>query len=183
MKWRRLTFLLALSLFVITTCSAFAKSPLVDSVNVVTPGAKYVKLGTATLIDPNKDGYMVLSLSSSPSISHTMLGILSDTYGEASDIPWLSYWLPGSEYIDVAKGFLSFVDSGMICYMKLTNPVTGETIWDGLDHKDDPFKDGRVFRLGCDHASYDVWFRGDKGIGFCFIKLAIVDNISWKDAN
>lgn len=174
---------LILTIMLLTSSAAFAMDVLDEHIDVTTPTNKYVYVGRATLIDPSKPGYLILSLSASSDAFHTMLDLLDNTYGSATNIPGLSDFLPGSEYIDLAKWGMDFVDSGVKCYMKICDPETGASLWDGTwlaeDGKDRPFKDGKVIYLGNDHAAYDLYFKSPSVIAHSFVRLGIAENVSW----
>ena len=155
-----------------------------EHVDVTTPTNTYVYVGKATLTDPSRHGYMILSLSASPDAFHTMLDLLDDTYGSVTNIPGLSEFLPGSDYIDLAKWGMNYVDSGVECYMQVCDPKTGVVLWDGTwideeDKKDRPFKDGKIIYLGNNFSEYDLYFKSKGTIAHSFVRLGIAENISW----
>lgn len=170
-------------LMTLISLPAFAMDITNELTDISWPVKQYRKVGTATLQDQGRDGYLILSLSASPDAVHTVLDMLDNTYGSITNVPGLSDYLPGGDYIDMAKWGIQFVDSTVECYMQLRDPHDGHIIWDGTweDEKgnDYPFHDGKIIRLGNDHPAYEVWLKAKSGIGYTFARLTIADNVAW----
>ena len=180
--------IIAVFLFLIVFCCACAQADiLTNRVDVTSPTRSYIKVGTATLTDPNRNGYLILSLYSGSDASYALLDIFKNTYGSVSDIPGLSDYLPGSEYLDIANWGLNFVSKDLHVYVQMRDPKTGEIIWDGTwknDKEEDcPFYDGKIIELGCDHPAYEIWIKNWTVMGHTFAKLDIAENITWSGAD
>lgn len=176
--------IICIAILISIICVSFAHADILNErVDVTSPTRSYIKVGTATLQDPNKDGYLILSLYSGPDASYALVDIFKNTYGSVSNIPGLGEHLPGSEYLDVADWGLNFVSGDLHVYVQLRDPQTEEIIWDGTwkneNGEDCPFYDGKIIRLGCDHPAYEIWIKNWTVVGHTFAMLDIADNITW----
>ena len=139
----------------------------------------YVKFGTATLNNMQKDGgTMVLTISSSPDAVYMIFDEIQNTYCTVSNLPIIGDFLPGCEVVDFGETFLHYVDNNMQVKMLLKDPATGEVIGDPEGYT---MKDGQVIWLGSDHTSYEIWFKQVNNT-LAFVRLEIGDNVTWENA-
>lgn len=136
-------------------------------------GPSYSRVGTAYLTDPDKAGYILLSVSSSPDVTEEFLDQL-DQFCSVVDFLNLSDFVPGCSYVNTGKAFYKYVNKGMQIDIEYLNPDTGEVIWSGT------LEDGSIMYLGSDHTAYDIYIKSH-GLSYPWTKLIMLDNITWVD--
>ena len=135
-------------------------------------GPTFSKVGTAYLTDPSQNGYILLSVSSSPDITEQFLGQL-DLFCSAADYLNISDFVPGCSFVDFAGKFYKYVSKGMQVDLEYRDPSSGAVIWPGT------LEDGSIMYLGNDHPAYEIWIKCH-GLSYPWVKLIMLDNITWQ---
>jgi len=126
-------------------------------------------LCTATLIDPGKDGNLLLSISSVPNASIEIIDKISLVCNVANFFGAGSLF--GCDYVDLGDKFYRHVDTLLEVDICLFDAKTGDFVWEG------PMKDGDIIRLGNDHPSGYIIKCKPHFLSLPFVKLIVLDNL------
>lgn len=129
---------------------------------------------TATFIDPEKGGNLLLSLSSVPDASIEIMDELSFVCSIANHIgfgSWNIGSILGCDYVDLGGKFYRHVNTKLEVDVRLFDAATGDFVWEG------PMKDGDIIYLGNDHPSGYIIKCKPHYFSYPFVKLVVLDNL------
>lgn len=150
--------------------SCFSLTVLADT-NRALYSTFYSEVGTAYFVDPNKDAYILLSVSNSPDATVQILDQL-DMFCSATDFVGLS--VPGCDYVEFADKFYKYTNKGMQIDVLYKDAVTGDKIWEGT------LSDGDIMYLGNDHPNgYRIYLKAH-GFTLPWAQLVMLENVDWR---
>lgn len=169
MKKRLTSFALILILIATLTTPVMAASDTGEYKPVWGTSAFESYICTATFIDPEKGGNLLLSVASGSDATIEILNGLSFGCNIANYIGLGSIF--GCDYVDLGGKFYHLVSKSLIVDVCLLDAGTGDFVWEG------PMKDGDIIYLGNDHPSGYIIKCRPHSWSYSFVKMVVLDNL------